>query len=339
MDYKTIQTEFAKWLIDVENLSRKSTYSYRSYINKIYEGYGASKFNAYLNAAETDNDASKKYGEIISFIEGKKAKNRKKWSSIECGFRLFDVFLKDSFAGKQRKEIQYKIDDAKIDDACRNVATPLNLEKNGSKLIDVLSKKTLVRVFKSRLKTQDRYYPQLKLFFPIRLINKIFRLAKSDVFEKWLLSELDEMRLLAETGEFQFKDVKTLSIYKNKKVVISLNDLTQFELYTFKNDGKTRIPFCPESFRDVTIDHIVPIAKIMNSMKNNLPAFQQIAKLYEEGFAASEDTDVRHWMRPFLEKYGDEMKKISNSIMNDLNRMELKYVLMDRRENIRKGKK
>ena len=333
MDYTTLRSEFAKWLIDVENLSRKTTDSYSSYINKVYKEYGIKKFEAYLLAAKSDNDASKKYGEIISFIKRKKDENRRKWSSIECGFRLFDVFLKDTFVGKQHKEVQYK-----IDKTCGDVAKLPKLKKGSSKPIDVLSKKALVRVFKARLKTQDRYYPQLKLFFPVRLINKIFRRAKSEVFDKWLLSGLDEMRLLAEKEDFKFKDVKMLSIYKNKRVVVSLNDFTEFELYTFKNDGKTRIQFCPESFRDVTIDHVVPIAKIMESMKNNLPAFQRIAELYDKGFAASRDTDVRHWMKPFLEKFGEEMKKIHAFIIDDLKRMNLQYVLMDRRENIRKGK-
>ena len=116
------------------------------------------------------------------------------------------------------------------------------------------------------------------------------------------------------------------------------------KLDVYNADGKKVVPLRTQYKGDISIDHIVSLAEKMKKHKNELPAFREMTQIYHE-FERASATKLnpraeRTWKKDLLKKYSSELcsKKMRNAILNDLNTLDLHYVLMDQRENSKKGK-
>lgn len=360
--FGSLKRQFGEWLDENDILSTaKSISSYKSYVSKLQRDYGAEKFDAVVSAYEGKNKEQIRevYFQIIDFIEGKKKSNKKTWTNIGSGFHQFDFFLRDlyDFAGtesEQKKEIKEKnYPKIKVDVIKEEkVVKPTKISGKSKKFFEEFSQKELYRIFKGRLKTQSRYYPaDVDLLFPVRLITAIFHKKKDKSFDEWMMSGLQEMIVLGENDAYHFGDVKKIRFLKgeendeNNRVMVVLNNSKEFELYTYKGDAQTKIPLSTLYVGDISIDHMISLAEEMAKRKDSLPAFRKITDMYhqfEKDFPEKLNPRAeRTWKKALLENYSNELcsDRMRESIMKDLNRLNLKYILMDQRENSSKGKK
>lgn len=361
VDFEYLKKAFGVWLDEKEILSTAASIaSYRSYINQLHDGYneknGSGSFENVISAykSKSKKDISKAYVDVIVFINELKQVNRKKWTDIGSGFNQFDSFLNEEFdvegyeTDEKRtqsvKEITYpevtpqKITKEKKVRVSREIST-------AEGVLEEFSLKELFNIFKNRLKTQSRYYPaSVDLLFPVRLITAIFHKAKDKAFNEWMMSGLRDMIVLGKDEAYRFEDVEKMCFLNDKRVMVVLKNSKVFELYTYNAEGKKVVPLRTQYKGDISIDHIVSLAEKMKKHKNELPAFREMTQIYHE-FERASATKLnpraeRTWKNDLLKKYSSELcsKKMRNAILNDLNTLDLHYVLMDQRENSKKGK-
>lgn len=354
-NFDQLKKEFGDWLDEYDVLStQNSIASYKSYVNQLRNGYnedfGVGKFETIVSVyqSKSENDILKFYTKIVHFINDQKRIQKKKWTDIGSGFYQFDDFLRDKFdcddleSGKV-SEITYK----KIEPVTKKTK-PENIPEKESKVVsgdisEEFTQKELMRTFKSRLKTQSRYYPNIDMLFPARLINDIFHKNKDNAFDTWMQNGLANMRVLSKNATFLFSFVRKICLLQNKRIIVVLNDGYKFELYTYKGDGKTRAPLRTLDKRDISVDHIISLAEIMQQNKNSLPAFKEMTEKFHEYEKFSKvrlnPRADRTWKDNLLQKYSKlNSDKMRSAIMVDLKRMNLQYILMDQRENSKKGK-
>ena len=359
-----LKKAFGVWLEENEILSTAgSIASYRSYINQLRNGYnkekGAGSFENIISVykSRVREDISGAYVCVVDFINKKKQVNRKTWTNIGSGFNQFDSFLFEEFDvdgneidGKRKKdvkEITYpKVTPQKI---TKEKKVRVSREKSTADgVLEEFSQKELFNIFKNRLKTQSRYYPaNVDLLFPVRLVTAIFHKTKDKGFNEWMMSGLRDMVVLGKDEAYRFEDVEKIRIMndEHKCVIVVLKNSKEFELYTYDAEGKKVIPLQTKYKGDISIDHRVSLAEKMEKHKNELPAFREMTRLYHE-FERTSTTKLnpraeRTWKNDLLKKYSSELctKKMRDAIMNDLKTLDLDYVLMDQRENSKKGKK
>jgi hypothetical protein len=354
-NFDQLKKEFGDWLDEYDVMStQNSIASYKSYVNQLRNGYnedfGVGKFETIVSVyqSKSENDILKFYTKIVHFINDQKRIQKKKWTDIGSGFYQFDDFLRDKFdcddleSGKV-SEITYK----KIEPVTKKTK-PENIPEKESKVVsgdisEEFTQKELMRTFKSRLKTQSRYYPNIDMLFPARLINDIFHKNKDNAFDTWMQNGLANMRVLSKNATFLFSFVRKICLLQNKCIIVVLNDGYKFELYTYKGDGKTRAPLQTLDKRDISVDHIISLAEIMQQNKNSLPAFKEMTEKFHEYEKFSKvrlnPRADRTWKDNLLQKYSKlNSDKMRSAIMVDLKRMNLQYILMDQRENSKKGK-
>lgn len=356
IDFADLKKNFGLWLDENEILSTPgSIASYRSYINQLHDvynkEYGPDSFEKIISAykRKSKNDISKAYVEVVDFINNQKQINRKKWTDIGSGFNQFDSFLKNEFdvdgnESKKNREVSYpiispqKITKKKKFSSSRGIIT-------ADEVFEEFSQKKLFNRFKNRLKTQSRYYPVVDLLFPVRLITDIFRKAEDDSFNEWMMSGLRNMVVLGKADDaYSFKDIEKICILKDERVKVVLKNSEEFELYTYNVDCKGVIPLRTKYMGDISIDHIKSLAEKMEEHRNELPALRRITQLYYELERESQNKFdprcERMWKDELLEKNFEELctKEMCNKIMDDLKTLDLHYILMDKRQNSRKGK-
>ena len=356
-NFDQLKIEFGNWLDEYDILSSKNSIaSYRSYVNQLRNGYndvfGVGKFETIVSVYQSKSEKAilKFYTNIIHFINDQKRKQKKKWTDIGSGFYQFDEFLRDKFdcddleSGKV-KEITYKNIETVIEKPKAEEISEKEIKIECSDISEEFTQKELMRTFKNRLKTQSRYYPQIDMLFPARLINDVFHKNKDKAFDVWMQNGLANMHVLSKDSAYHFSAVSKICLRKDKRVIVVLDNGYKFELYTYKGDGKTKAPLRTLDKRDISVDHIISLAEKMQQNKSNLPAFKEMTKLFNEykkqlKVKLNPRAD-RTWKDNLLHKYSRELNssKMRSAIMADLKRMDLQYILMDQRENSKKGKK
>lgn len=356
-NFDQLKIEFGNWLDEYDILSSKNSIaSYRSYVNQLRNGYndvfGVGKFETIVSVYQSKSEKAilKFYTNIIHFINDQKRKQKKKWTDIGSGFYQFDEFLRDKFdcddleSGKV-KEITYKnIEPVTKKPKAEEVPVKKCKIVSGD-ISEEFTQKELMRTFKSRLKTQSRYYPNIDMLFPARLVNDIFHKNKDKSFDVWIQEGLANMLVLSKDAAYRFSAVCKICLHKDKHVFVVLNNGYKFELYTYKGDGKTKMPLRTLDKRDISVDHKISLAEKMQQNKSNLPAFKEMTEMFHEfkkmSMVKLNPRADRTWKDNLLHEYSRELNssKMRSAIMADLNRMDLQYILMDQRENSKKGKK
>lgn len=147
--------------------------------------------------------------------------------------------------------------------------------------------------FSLRLLTQDRLSNNKNIFYPIRLIRRI--LTKHDMLTRHGLIDgeanemkclfniiyncIDKINVITDKGIFKLKEVKTLEIdLKQKSVTAVLNNKEKAMLLTKTDKGDTE-KMKVSTFKDISIDHVVSMADILEEKTNKLPALSKLTEM------------------------------------------------------------
>ena len=202
--------------------------------------------------------------------------------------------------------------------------------------------------FKFRLRTQDRLSHNKNVFFPIRMISKLFRLrnkqlkTKENFFEKWLEGSINNIHLLTEMGYVCLSEVKYLEIIPNKAVYALLKNDTKVDVYTHTADNKIKL-LSVDKLKNIHIDHTPLINNVLESNKDKLPA---LIKLTEDIKRYSIDNNVEIARGNFIKIFNgiinsydiDFIISITSELEHDLDfiRQNTTLELMDAEENLKK---
>ena len=125
--------------------------------------------------------------------------------------------------------------------------------------------KHLFGTFRNRILTQDRY---TGVYFPIRLIRKIFENSPNPVdkkwFDNWVKHCIDNISVLTKNKVYRLIDVEYIEIDQSHNVYARLKGGQRERVYTHTANGKIR-PMKATSLCNISLDHCNPIS---NSLRN-----------------------------------------------------------------------
>ena len=148
-------------------------------------------------------------------------------------------------------------------------------------------------IFRFRLLTQDRLSNSKTLFYPIKLIRDLFtthdQLARPGLIDskptaKKHLCEImrkciDNINVITDKGLFKFEDIKTLEIdLSSKNVTVLLKDNEKAALLTKTDKGDTEA-MRASILNDISIDHVIPMAYILEDKAGELPVLGKLTRL------------------------------------------------------------
>ncbi|MCQ2601516.1 MAG: hypothetical protein MJ184_09180 [Treponema sp.] len=210
-------------------------------------------------------------------------------------------------------------------------------------VVSELSHTELLNKFRSRLRTQDRYYPAFNLYFSSGIISKIFS-RKDKGFGKWLTDESNKIRFLKEDGSFVlFSEIDHMEIRSDNSVYFFTKDGKDFALYTKTYDGKLKQQFS-RIWDNITIDHIESMEEKLRTNKISLTGLQIVSDKWSDyrnknNLAPRSGNNKKEtvYENEFIEANKKELTGLKKSILNDLYNLDLQYELMDRSENSKKS--
>jgi hypothetical protein len=209
-----------------------------------------------------------------------------------------------------------------------------------------LSKKDLYDKFKSSLKTQDRF-PKEGVYYPIRLISKIFSELKNknkenkelyNKYNKWyddcinnIIINVRDVNLEQSYFYFKFKDLSDgdyISICKNNNVKLHKGDV-EYQMINF--NGEKWDSFTANVQDDISIEHDPSIATILGKPKV-WKALNVITDTIKEKYNKNDKSyQISAW-----NDYKDQLSGINlQDILDDLYRIEnqIELSLMNRALN------
>ena len=354
-DFKKVLRDFRKWLIDAAELTPNSADQYKTYLNKLRAAadkhFGRGWFES-LPSKYVRNRSEQDLRQCSAFVEesirNAPRSERKAWKDWRSAFHGFEGYLHDiadvynfdsenAWKNKVRKP-----------GGTTKTAKASPEKKGGAKgpIIATYSDKELHRVFMGRLKTQSRYYPKIELLFPTRLLTKIFKRCKRNPWIEWLKRDLANMRILMSNGGVAlFSEVQQIEICGGGTVLITKKDGTAFEMMTHTADGKKiEKEFVERGLRDVSIDHVEPLEKVLRKNKDALRGLRRLTELFFEfekviGHKLNSRAEM-NWVNDLYDHFRRELDtdEIRALIVHDLENLKLEYELMDTGYNSMKGK-
>lgn len=358
--YSDIRAKFRNYLMTEpasksnKPLPGSSASSYVSYMSTLVTLYSAEKNDDSLDKLPyyviTDKE---KFDSVIEeckkYISSKKksASDKKNWNNRSSAFNAYSIFLEDYY----KFDIVDDIDDENEDEEISSDNKPTdNSQNKDSEIIhpDTLSFNDLKNKFLSRLKTQSRYYPSYKIYFPIRILCKIFTAKKDSRLLDWMLNDLFNMDILKNDGSAEkFSNVKEMEITNDGKLIVTLNDDKNFDAYSRTSDNKFVPMVMKKQWSSATIDHKVAMENKVGIFSDKFTGLRKFSDLllqfvHEKGITERKiigsNKESMNYVSEFIAKYDTELYNMRDSIMDDLNMMQLEYELMDGSENSKKGK-
>lgn len=219
-----------------------------------------------------------------------------KSSTFKCmqrAFNLYVSFIKETISNNR----QESDNDSGSNSENKTEVTECVTELNDNKINKVCFDHNYINDnFRLRLLTQDRLSNSKNIFYPIRLIRRLFtkqdKLArhrkinekanyKKSLFEI-IHNSIDKINVITDKGIFKLKDVKTLEIdLKQKIVTVVLKNNEKAVLMTRTDKGETE-KMSVSTFRDISIDHVVPMANILEERANSLPALSKLTEMVKQ---------------------------------------------------------
>lgn len=353
--YEDVKKNFVKYLTtewtkqDGTPLPLTSASSYKSFVGKlisIYKEVNKDDSIDYLpQLCATDKE---KFNSVVTkvkvFIQNQKSsssgKDKKDWNNRNSAFNAYTIFLADLY-------------DLEIDEEKEVVKVPVINNEPVTPNLTTTNEETLSYVelrnkFFSRLKTQGRYYPRTKIYFPIRILNKIFSDKGDTRLKDWMQNDLNNMDILqsADGSAVTFDSVKEMKITKDRKLIVRLADGTSFEAYTRTSRGSIIPLLIRKQWESITIDHKVSMSEIVDSLHQNFTGLNKLSDMLnnyvlenniEPRVMIGSTKDKLLYVNAFYDKYKPELYTLRDEIMDDLTMMSLKYELMDHTENCMKG--
>lgn len=356
-EFKNVVQEFHQWLIDETDLTKNSANQYKVYIKKLCAEVDKGLGTGWFESLPMD---PQKWESISAFIEkmvrtAKGDRDRKSWNDWRSAFHRFEAFLPeiaDSWAITSKKDdlteepVQTKpisSSSCVVEKSIKNDANDENEE-----IIATYNDKELFNRFRSRLTTQNRYYPKFKLLFPTRLLTKIFKRSRPNLWEKWLKKGIKNIGILTGNGDkVLFSDVAKFEVLRNGTIIVTKKDGGTFNMMTRTAEGFIREERTKLGLYDVSIDHIKPLENILREKQESLVVLKNLTVLFQkfnhENSGKFKERAERTWVNIFFKNYRDVLDTKSmrdDFVKHDLQILnKLEYELMDRKENAIKGKK
>ncbi|MDE5600948.1 MAG: hypothetical protein K2J16_00435, partial [Clostridia bacterium] len=136
---------------------------------------------------------------------------------------------------------------------------------------DIYENKDLFRIFKSRLITQDRVYSN-GTYLPCRMFNKLF--SKDKTYKNLIKSVLAKTVFLLDGGDKAIlSDIKAVSFEGNEVFAVLKNGIKKAvvtEVHV-KGQAVTYEKLMTERIRDLSLDHDVPLVKLVNENISHYP--------------------------------------------------------------------
>lgn len=361
-EFETILKSYHQWLVDEADLTKGTADCYKTYVRKLRAEvdnvFGTGWFESLrVDSTEISSGKRKQCSAFIEYNVGNAPKNRKKsWKDWRSAFHRFEDFLDDvtdfwnvvlrnDWKTKNPKRVE-------VVSPVVGVSAPAYAEKvanDSNAVVATYDHRDLVRIFIGRLKTQSRYYPDLKLLFPTRLLTKIFRKGRQNVWIEWLKSDVENMRVLkSENGDFvRFSDVAGIVIRGDGKVDVMTRSGETFKLMTRTASASQKI-VCEvtlRGLRDISIDHVTSLENVLKNNLSKLHGLRRLTELFTDfkqkcGIELDERAE-RTWVNDFFIQFKNALEKedMRVSLIADLQQvLDLEYELMDTRENSKKGR-
>lgn len=158
-----------------------------------------------------------------------------------------------------------------------------------------LTKKQLLPKLKGRLATQDRAYSNV-MYIP-SLINNIIKMNKPNgaLYRKIINSALEEMKIFYDsTGKYvKFKEVVEMTIDRmSKNVTIKTVNGSTHTMYTENPHTKMFEKMSAVDFRELSIDHDIPLEKLLNSSRKRYLALHDLSLRVKDLYCCT-GTDYR----------------------------------------------
>lgn len=357
-EFKKKLDDFYKWLLEEAGLKKNSANQYKTYIKKLRLAFNEQFGEMCFERAIIDycNDLSEeKLLQCSFFIEDRirnvRGMERKKWNDWRSAFHRFEEFLHD-IMDVYNKDIDVCPKEIKKVSRQKNKLQPRQAtqlvrvdELNVPAQIAVYTHSELKRAFIGRLKTQSRYYPVFDLLFPTRLLTKIFRNSRGNEWKNWMEEDLMNMQVLTSgRSSVKFSEVRQFRFLSDGTMLVATKEGLEFEMMTHTPD-RSRIvkEEARQGLRDVSIDHIVPLEVVLHQKKDELKGLRCLTDLFWE-YCNKIGRDLhprseREWANDFYRQLCvcGHVDNIRELIARDLEKLDLKYELMDTRYNAIRG--
>lgn len=265
-------------------------------------------------------------------------------ANYRSGFRSFMEFL-GTERESDRKENKQTVEEKKYKPDKPSIISLLGFIPESQ----YYSHRQMFRIFKSRLKTQDRFFENI--IYPIRLLSKVFNdFGKDAEYNDLLESIIEQIKFKVSTESIivDFNNIKSLRIdFTDEESSCSVNSGKDKKLvYTeyFENGQCTGVrPITPTSFRDISLDHDTPMHSLLEDNLQKYPALKELSD--DIGcFYHSVDNynDLRQYRNDICRNYYEQhiftQEEVENLFIDFKNlHKEISLTIMDRKENSKKN--
>jgi len=315
---------FKTWLLE-RGLSERPVSDYISRCKRVERDLGVN-----LDSSEIINllDSDEEYDEI--HING----NRKNGlASIKSAVGSYYLFT-------QSQETTNKAEETILVKKVSTENSPNDKDDKGAFSEITVPLEEIKKRFFSRLKTQDRIYPDLELMYWPRLFNNMYpwytELLKKEIEEK--ISCLIFKGGVIE--RIQLKEIQAISFVltegKYEVLVITKNN-EKLPLYSV--DKPMLLKLSDDPLREVTLDHISSLYSVMSNLKEELATLTNLFQDYKSIVTPKEyqeklrDTDIREAIKG---KISFSEEEIRQNIIAIHDNVEIELMLAS--DNSKKGK-
>ncbi|MCG2646885.1 hypothetical protein JJE62_05370 [Alloprevotella tannerae] len=222
---------------------------------------------------------------------------------------------------------------------------------------------TLKNNFRFRLITQNRMSESKDVFYPIKIIKRLFRLSSKAIakhverkddynwFNKWIDDCIAEIQVMTDKGSFilaELSENDTIIINPTtKEVTVTLLDGTTARMLTQTEEATEPARFMEISqLCKIHIDHTPLICNLLSENISNLPAMVRLTEIIREVAKENNLSIVRDNFSTIAskvmksEKHIVEMLEMIPTLKNELEfiRSKSTLCLMDAKYNLRKKK-
>ncbi len=308
-----LKEEFKKWLIESQDLTPDSANSYLSYVSAVNNHFELDK--QALSTIVENYHKAKQQGKLDSAIvtvfntlfeedicntTNRPQSTINKWKSALFQYRefLYEVTEEGEYLKYEDDITSELIEPLKKDSLVDKVqyldyrdfaedsevipVEPVTKKKLSHKNYSY-KKDELLKNFRFRLITQDRFYGEL--FFPISYIKRLLHIkGEKKFFDKWILDHLNEIVLHTESEPTILKNISELRIRVNgngSEVDALIGDKLTSVWFPF-SEGKNRFLMNGYGLSGIAIDHLYPMKKILIDTQNELPQLLKITQFLKE---------------------------------------------------------
>ena len=348
--------EFKEWLIISKICKQTSADSYASYISGVngqFDIDGLSMCER-IEKYHYEGDPFKinqliidlvgeLYREDICEITGRPQRTINNWRSALLQYtEFFFYYTVDAESVNWETKPDEEVVEITMNVIPENALPYLDTKKKSRTRKYKYPSKDLMKNFKFRIITQDRFYGEI--FFPISYIKRLmFQNNDGEYFNKWLENQLDDMIIFCLNETHKFSDISELTIHvskESKEVYITVNKEQKLIYFPSSNENKL-IPFESKSLKNIAIDHVISMKSILNDNVMFLPQLKLIT-FHLKAIAGNKATAKEYKSAGSVLFNSEASKEINIEFLKtelELIKTLTKFQLMDKIENIKKGAK